>query len=128
MSNYEETLNEIDNALVLMRESLNRSEELLDTLELLRRSSPVFNPYEDVDDFERHVDFNNNIAFIEEEFNDHFDARRLSFRSDTSTVVNFTRVEYRAYVDEMGECSDTETLVDEWEEPYMTPDFYEHQD
>lgn len=128
MSNYEETLNEIDNALILMRESLNRSEELLGTLELLRASSPVFNPYDDVDEFERHVEFNNNIAFIEEEFNDNIDARRLSFRSDASTVVNFTRVEYRAYVDEMGDCSDTETLVDEWEEPYMTPDFYEYQD
>lgn len=128
MSNYEETLNEIDNALVLMRQSLNRSEELLSSLELLRVHSPVFGPYDDVDEFERHVDFDNNIAFIEEEFNDNIDARRLSFRSDTSTVVNFTRVEYRAYVDEMGDCSDTETLVDEWEEPYMTPDFYEYQD
>lgn len=64
------------------------------------------------------------VVYDPDFYNPHANVR-LSFDSDGTVRQNFTPFWYPARRDAMGDCSDSETVVDEWEEP-VTPSSGRH--
>lgn len=130
MNTYTRTLDQIDEALLSMRQSLARSDALLAELNEVDLSTfnmsvsePMFSDITYVESDDRRVTFDDYEYMIDEEEDEDDSSRRLSFSSSASTVTYFTPFENREFdIDDPGSESDSDTVVGEWEEPYRSPE------
>lgn len=68
----------------------------------------------------RQIAFDDHVYHVDDEDFHVTRRRRLSFDSDGTVRNNYTPWWYIARRDDLGDCSDSETIIDEWEEP-VTP-------